>query len=109
MRPYMIAIAGPSCSGKSTLARAIAAAVPSTIFSLDDYYRELHGLSYDERCDFNFDHPDALDSALLFEHLRALAEGKTIERPVYHFATHSRRREVVPMGAAEHLIVEGLF
>lgn len=109
MLPYLIGIAGISGSGKSTVARAVAGVLRGTIFSLDAYYLDHPGLTYEEKCRINFDHPDSLEGALIVEHLRALAEGRRIERPVYDFSTHSRVTAVEPMDPNPYLIVEGLF
>ena len=38
----------------------------------------------------NFDHPNALDLALLVEHLRVLKRGKAVEVPPYNFAMRAR-------------------
>lgn len=108
-KPYVIAIAGPSCSGKTSVARAIASAVPATIFSLDSYYHDLATLSFEERAAFNFDHPDSLDAEMLSQHLHALAQGKAVVRPIYDFSTHTRSGRTETLHPNEYLIVEGLF
>lgn len=106
----MIGIAGCSGSGKTTLAIELARQLGATLFPLDLYYRDLSQFPLDSRHKRNFDHPDSLESELIVEHVRALAEGKTIQRPVYDFKTHSR----VP-GAFESIapaavvIVEGIL
>jgi uridine kinase len=106
----VIAIAGCSGSGKTTLARELATQLDATLFPLDLYYRDLSQFPLDTRHKLNFDHPDSLESELIFEHVRALAAGKTIERPVYDFKTHSRVvgafEKIVP---ARVVIVEGIL
>lgn len=110
--PFCIGIAGPSCSGKTSIARRLAGLLPggSTIFGLDSYYADLSHLPFKERKKFNFDHPDALEDGLLAEHLLALSQGQPIQRPIYDFATHTRIQdrfdEIHP---GDFLIVEGLF
>lgn len=110
--PFCIGIAGPSCSGKTSIARSLAARLSgdSTIFGLDSYYTDLSHLVLTERRKFNFDRPEALDAALLAEHLQALSRGETIQRPIFDFPTHTRLRnrfdEIRP---GDFLIVEGLF
>src|SRR5579883_2554072 len=71
MRPFLIGIAGPSCSGKTDFAKALALSLPgaAVIVPLDSYYRRLDHLTYAERCQVNFDHPDALDWPLIVEHV----------------------------------------
>ena len=89
-RPLVIGIAGCSGSGKTTLARELATQLDATLFPLDLYYRDLSQFPLDTRAKRNFDHPDSLESELIVEHVRALARGETIQRPVYDFKTHSR-------------------
>ena len=111
MRPYTIGIAGPSCSGKTELALALQQRLGPSAgrLPLDAYYRDLVLLDPALRDEHNFDHPDALDRHLLFEHLDRLIAGESVEVPHYRFATHSRspRGRVLEPGA--WLIVEGLF
>ena len=108
--PCVIGIAGCSGSGKTTLALELASQLEATLFPLDLYYRDLSAFPLDSRHKLNFDHPDSLESELILEHVRALAQGKPIQRPVYDFRTHTR----VP-GAFELLvpsrfvIVEGIL
>ena len=81
----MIGIAGCSCAGKTTLARELARQLDATLFPLDLYYRDLSQFPLDSREKRNFDHPDSLESELIVEHVRALARGEAIQRPVYNF------------------------
>ena len=108
--PVIIGIAGCSGSGKTTLARELATQLNATLFPLDLYYRDLSQFPLDTRHQRNFDHPDSLESELFIEHIRGLTEGRTIQRPVYDFRTHSRVPntfvEVVP---ARFVIVEGIL
>ena len=89
-RPILIGIAGCSGSGKTTLASELATQLDATIFPLDLYYRDLSQFPLDQRDKRNFDHPDSLESELFIEHIRNLAQGKTIQRPVYDFSRHAR-------------------
>ena len=106
----MLGIAGWSGSGKTTLAVELARQLDATLFPLDLYYRDLSQFPLDSRHKRNFDHPDSLESELIIEHVRALANGKTIQRPVYDFKTHSRVAgafdTVTPAGV---VIVEGIL
>lgn len=109
-KPVVIGIAGCSGSGKTTLAIELARQLDATLFPLDLYYRDLSQLPLELRHEQNFDHPDSLESELLIEHVRSLAAGRPIERPVYDFKTHSRVAgafdRVVP---ARVVIVEGIL
>src|ERR1019366_9522257 len=89
-QPLVIGIGGCSGSGKTTLARELATQLDATLFPLDLYYRDLSQFPLDTRAKLNFDHPDSLESELIVEHVRALARGETIQRPVYDFKTHTR-------------------
>jgi uridine kinase len=106
----VLGIAGASGSGKTTLANELARELGGFLFSLDNYYRDLGHMPFEERIRQNFDDPAIIESPLLAAHVAALARGETIERPIYDFATHTRvagRTETVRPGA--YLLVEGLF
>ena len=110
VRPILVAIAGCSGSGKTTLAKELAEQLNATLFPLDLYYRDLSQFPLDAREKQNFDHPDSLESELILEHVRGLASGETIQRPVYDFKTHSRVHgdfdEVAP---SRFVLVEGIL
>ncbi len=59
--------------------------------------------------DYNFDHPDAFDFALLVETLEKLKKGKKVEVPIYNFVTHRRDPKSVSMYGANVLIFEGIL
>ena len=110
--PYLIGIAGGSCSGKTTVAELLTQKLkPSgTIhITLDSYYRDVSrkGPEYLRR--HNFDHPDALDHPLIVSQLRAIALGKVIDKPIYDFETHARRADAERIRPNHFVIVEGLF
>jgi uridine kinase len=109
-RPIMIGIAGCSGSGKTTLARELAVQLKATLFPLDLYYRDLSQFPLDKRDKQNFDHPDSLESELFIAHIRALGEGRTIQRPVYDFAHHARVAGAFePVAPARFVLVEGIL
>ncbi len=108
-KPYIIGIAGPSCAGKTELAKRVAAALAATTISLDAYYRELNHLTLAERAHFNFDEPAALDHDLLVAQVETLAGGQVIDLPVYDFATHSRTLRTERISPTDFIIIEGLF
>ena len=97
-RPILIGIAGCSGSGKTTLARELAVQLEATLFPLDSREKQ------------NFDHPDSLESELIVEHVRALAEGRTIQRPVYDFSRHTRVAGAFePVEPRRFVLVEGIL
>ena len=111
-RPYFVGIAGGTGSGKTTVARAIAGGLPEgsvTLLEHDAYYRDRPDLSYEERCELNFDHPDSLETGLLVAHMDALARGDGIDVPSYDFSTHRRRAEMRRVSATPIVAVEGIL
>ena len=109
---FVIGIAGGTGSGKTTIARAIAKALPQEHVAMlehDWYYRDRPDLSPAERAQLNFDHPDSLETSLLCDHLRALREGKAVEVPGYDFVTHGRKKETTRVEPKPVIIVEGIL
>jgi uridine kinase len=106
---YIVAVGGPSCAGKTELAKRLAHDLVGSVLLLDSYYRDLSALSPAERSAVNFDHPSALDHELLIHQLRAIARGETVERPIYDFSTHTRIPARETFAAQQFVIVEGLF
>ena len=89
----IIGICGGTGSGKTTIARKIIESVGMEsviLIEQDSYYRNLEDMPLDERHQANFDHPDAIDSDLLMNHIKRLKGGQTVEMPVYDFATRTR-------------------
>jgi uridine kinase len=108
--PLVLAIAGCSGSGKTTLAAELTTQLEATLFPLDLYYRDLSHLPPDDRHHCNFDHPDSLEHELLVEHVRTLAAGHPIQRPVYDFKTHSRVANAYDtITPKQVVIVEGIL
>jgi uridine kinase len=109
MQPYLIGIAGPSCSGKSEVSRRLARILRAPILAIDHYYRDLKHLSLEDRVRTNFDAPDSLDSALVAEHVSSLAAGRGVDQPTYDFSRHTRAEAIERIEPAEYVLVEGLF
>jgi len=105
----LIAIAGRSCAGKSTIARELARSLGAVVVPLDAYYRDLSHLPPEARERVNFDTPEAIEDALLAGDLERLLAGQTIERPAYDFTTHTRKKERVRVTPAPYVLLEGLF
>lgn len=108
-RPVLLAIAGDSAAGKSTVANGIVDALGPDrclVLSTDDYHR------YDryERAHKPFTalHPDCHHLAILAQHLQLLATGQPILKPVYD---HSSGRLIRPqlVEPVEVIVVEGLL
>jgi uridine kinase len=110
--PVVIGIAGGSGSGKTTVLRRIIrefGADPIAVLDHDAYYHDLSHLSPEERAQFNFDHPDALETDLMRAHLDRLVEGTAVEKPVYDFTTHTRRDDTETVEPRPVIIIEGIL
>lgn len=108
----IIGIAGASGSGKSQLARNIQASFDANdvmVLSEDNYYKDQRNMSMAQRHLMNYDHPDAMDHALLALHLSELLAGRSVERPVYSFHEHCRLLETVLINPPKVLILEGIL
>lgn len=107
-----IGIAGGTGSGKTTIARKIVEALPmgkAVLLDHDSYYRDQSHLSVEQRAELNFDHPDSLENELLIEHLTALRNGESIEKPTYDFTCHCRKAETFKIAWAPVVVLEGIL
>jgi uridine kinase len=108
----IIGICGGTGSGKTTIARAIVDSVGIQnviLIEQDSYYRNLADMPLDERHQANFDHPDAIDSDMLVNHIKRLKRGEAIEMPLYDMVTHTRRDETEALEPKPVVIVEGIL
>lgn len=113
MKPIIIGIAGGSASGKTSIAKILLEVFDDSksivIIRQDDYYKDQSHLTMDQRVLTNYDHPLAFDNDLLIEHLNALLERKTIEKPIYDFVNHTRSSMTEVVCPCDVIILEGLF
>jgi uridine kinase len=112
MRPLCIGIAGGTGSGKSTIARNIAGALPPgkvTTIDHDAYYRDRPELSAPARAQLNYDHPEALETELLVHHLKELRDGRGVDVPIYDFKSDARCAETRRVEPTPVVIVEGIL
>lgn len=111
MAPLIVGIAGGTGSGKSWLARAVAAEFSgrAAVIYHDWYYKNNSHVSAEEALELNFDHPDSLETSLLCRHIDELKSGRAVEAPVYDYRTHSRLLTINPVAPADLLIVDGIL
>ena len=112
MKVTIIGVAGGTGSGKSTLVKRLQEAFAGDQVATlchDYYYKSLPNLSYEERTKLNYDHPQAFDTEMMVDHIKALKSGAAIERPVYSFVEHNRTDEKVPVLPSKVIIVDGIL
>lgn len=112
MNTILIGIAGGTGSGKTTLTDKLVDSFGSDEVSIlrhDNYYKRHDEMCYEERTKLNYDHPDAFDTPLLCEHIRALKEGRTIEMPVYDYKIHNRSDDFILVNPAPVIVLEGIM
>ena len=107
----VIGIAGGTGSGKTTLMKNLIAEFSGdvTVLSHDNYYKRHDELTYEERCQLNYDEPAALETDLMARHLDQLRQGQAIDCPVYDFTVHNRSDETVHIVPKKVIIVEGIL
>ncbi|MFM7684366.1 MAG: uridine kinase [Actinomycetota bacterium] len=111
-RPFLIGVAGGTCSGKTTLSEQLAVLAGAdhlALIKLDSYYNAAHDKTLAERERTNYDHPDAFDWDLLNDHLAALTAGATVHVPVYDFTIHDRTDEVRTVQPSPIVVLEGIL
>jgi uridine kinase len=107
MKPLITGIAGGTGSGKTTVARKIAEALPESsvaFLDMDGYYRNFDHLPLDERRRINWDHPEAFDLDLLRRNWSNRA-GRAIGSP--YTATHLGPR--TDAHTADVVVVDGIL
>jgi uridine kinase len=114
---YLIAVAGGTASGKTTVCHNIIEHLGDTnkrvvIISQDSFYRNLtaEDLTLAKAGDYNFDHPNAFDDGLFKQVLCDLKDGLPVKIPCYDFKTHSRivgKEEIIDN--ADVVLVEGIL
>ncbi len=107
----VIGIAGGSGSGKTTLMDNIVGRFTEdiTVLSHDSYYRRHDDMTYEERCQLNYDEPAALETELMVAHLNQLRNGAAIDCPDYDFTVHNRSQKVTRIEPRKVIIVEGIL
>ena len=111
----LIAIAGPSSSGKTTFAKRLSIQLringikPITI-SVDDYFIERKDTPKDKYGNYDYESIDAIDKTLLNNNLMKLFKGEEIDAPTFDFYKGTKFYDGKKMKLAEDevLIMEGI-
>ena len=111
----MALISGPSSSGKTTFSKRLGVqlrvlGLDPVLIALDDYFVDRDKTPLDENGKPDFEALEAIDLGTLNEHLRLLAEGKSVEIPRYDFISGRRQWHEKPLQLSERsiLIMEGI-
>lgn len=109
--PKIVAIAGGSASGKSTIVKIIEETFRDDLIVIghDNYYRAHDDIDFEERKLLNYDHPKAFDSDLFYEDLKKLLAGEEIDMPTYDYKIHTRSKETVKVRAKKIILIEGIL
>ena len=114
-KTLLFGIVGGSGSGKTSIANALLRrmgeeGVDALLLDMDAYYAPLevvkarfHGGP------INWDHPHAFDLELMASHLKALAQGQPIRKPIYDFKTSDRVGWEEPLYPGQVVVLEGLL
>jgi len=111
-RPFLIGVAGGTCSGKTTVTERLVELVGSDHLALikqDAYYVDRSDQPFDERTRANYDHPDAFDWDLTFEQLSTLLTGRGVDVPVYDYPNHNRSKDVLRIEPRRIVVFEGIL
>lgn len=115
-KPYVIGVAGGSGSGKTTLINTLLKnrilediGSDAVVLQHDWYYKHNPHLSAAQRSRMNYDHPHALDTALLADHVKSLLNWQPIAAPRYDYQTHLRKDEPRPLHPAKLIIIDGIL
>ncbi len=111
-KPVIIAVAGGSSSGKTTVVQKITKKLNVTdvvVIKHDDYYKDQANLSPEERRKVNYDHPSSLDNDLFFEQLQELIAGRTIQKPTYDFTADTRSSKTETVSPSKIIVLEGIL
>ena len=110
---FIIGIAGGTGSGKTTVVKKIIEGLaPSQVAVIpqDSYYKAAEpGVPLEELQKKNFDHPDAFDWELLFQHVKQLREEQAIEQPRYSFLRCDREPDTIHVEPTSVVLIEGIM
>ena len=107
----VLGVAGGSASGKTTIINKLQDFFGEDIavISHDSYYKAHPDMTYEERSQLNYDHPDSFESDRMAEDVRKLIKGHAIDMPVYDYVNHNRSNETVRIEPKTVIVMEGIL
>lgn len=112
IEPYIVAVAGGSCSGKTTFAGKLFKEFgpdECLLILQDDFYKDQSDkFDYDGGA-INFDHPDAIDFELMAQKVAELKAGRACGLPLYDFKSHSRLEKQKQVTPKPLIVVDGIL
>ena len=111
MNSIIIGIAGGTGSGKSTFTNRLKDLFQDQVSVIyhDNYYKAHDDIPFEEGKKLNYDHPYALESGLLVEHLKQLKTGHAIQCPTYNYSLHTRAKETITIEPKRVILLEGIL
>jgi uridine kinase len=111
----LVIVAGPSSSGKTTTTlklhqRLARSGLSLVTLNVDNYFYDLELHPRDEFGDYDFETPQALDLALINQHLSQLLAGEPVRIPFYDFRTGTRqlRDTTMQIGDDDVVLIDSL-
>lgn len=111
MESKIIAIAGGSASGKSTIVDYIKNYFADDLFVMghDNYYKAHDDIPFEKREKLNYDEPNAFDNEMFIRDLKRLKSGEKIDMPIYDYNIHTRSDKTVHVSPKKIILIEGIL
>ena len=111
MDTKIIAIAGGSASGKSTIVEYIKNYFSKDLYVIghDNYYKAHDDLPFEDREKLNYDRPDSFDNEMFIKDLLTLKAGKDIDMPTYDYNIHTRNKKTIHVSPKKIILIEGIL
>ncbi|AAP56798.1 uridine kinase [Mycoplasmoides gallisepticum str. R(low)] len=115
VQPMIIAIAGGSGSGKTTITQSIIAKIKSdtnlkvATVCLDNYYKPFSDLNLEARKKLNYDDPNSFDFDQVYYDLLALSNNQTIKMPIYDYKNYTRSDQFTEIDPSDVILYEGIL
>ena len=109
-RPFMLGVAGGTCSGKTTVAERLVELMGEqqlALIKLDSVLLDATSCR-SSSAPTNWDHPESFDWPLLIDHVRACS-GEAVPVPIYDYINYTRSGEVRIVGPANIVVIEGIL